>query len=91
MLADIAIKGLRAAPQAYYFKGCALLELNQYDTALAAFQQAAHEYNTHPYAVHSLNSAIKCCEELIEQGLPYAPQRTTLCQQLQETKEKVDA
>ena len=90
MLADIAIKGLRAAPQAYYFKGCALLELNQYDTALAAFQQAAHEYNTHPYAIHSLNSAIKCCEELIEQGLPYAQQRTALCQQLQETKERVD-
>ena len=90
MLADIAIKGLRAAPQAYYFKGCALLELNQYDTALAAFQQAAHEYNTHPYAVHSLNSAIKCCEELIEQGLPYAQQRTALCQQLQDTKERVD-
>lgn len=82
MLADIAIKALRTAPQAYYFKGCALLELNEYGKALESFKQAAYEYNTHPYAVHSLNLAIKCAEKLIEQELPYKATHNELCMQL---------
>lgn len=90
MLADISIKALRTAPQAYYFKGCALLELNEYDQALESFKQAAYEYNTHPYAVHSLNSAIECTAKLIEQGLSYQATHNDLCLQLQNKKEIVD-
>ena len=90
MLADIAIKALRTAAQAYYFTGCALLELNEYGKALESFKQAAYEYNTHPYAVHSLNSAITCAEKLIEQGLSYQATHNELCMQLQNKKEIVD-
>ncbi|WP_426357543.1 tetratricopeptide repeat protein [Pseudocolwellia sp. HL-MZ19] len=90
-LSNHVINAFSNFSKAYYYKGKSLAALGQHDEAIDLLVQAATKYGNHSSGVYSLEAAIESCDKLVELGQPVHAQYSHLCQQLQTTKEIVDA